>query len=134
MAECEWAILCDYAFQDVARKTCAIGIFDRVFAAAVPAQHHQAAFVFKLIGDAHETVDFRVDITRPTGGLIGSIGGRVTLPDAGMADIITNLQGMPLPDYGVYTFALMIGADKDSVKLAKPVTVTVTELPAPKKE
>ena len=43
MAECDWAILCDYSFLDVSRKMCLIGIFDKITAANVPATHHQAA-------------------------------------------------------------------------------------------
>lgn len=122
MADCDWAILCDYAFQDVARKTCAIGIFDRIMAAGVPAQHHQAALIFRLIGEPNEKVKFRVDISRPTGGMIGSIGGEVTMPEAGMAEFIANLQGLPLPDFGVYAFALTLG---EAAMPAKVVSLTV---------
>ena len=124
MAEVEWAILCDYAFQDVGRKTCMIGIFDRIFANAVPAQHHQAAFVFKVTGDANEEVDFKVEITRPAGGTLGSIGGKIKVPPLGTIDVIANLQGLPLPDYGAYSFSLYLGD-----ALAKAIGLTVTTLP-----
>lgn len=126
MADCEWAVLCDYAFKDVGRKTCMIGVFDRIFATGVPAQHHQAAFVFRLIGDASEKVKFRVEITRPTGGVIGSIGGEVQLPPVGTAEFITNLQGLPLPDWGVYNFALYLGD-----ALTKSITLVVIEQKKP---
>src|SRR5437764_9643238 len=102
MAEVEWAVLCDYAFQDVGRKTCMIGVFDRIFALNVPAQHHQAAFVFKVTGDPNERVQFRIEISRPSGGSLGEIRGEVVVPEAGTVDVIANLQGMPLPDWGAY--------------------------------
>ena len=122
MASVEWAVLCDYAFQDVARKTCLIGIFDRIFARAVPAQHHQAAFVFKLIGDPDEEVDFKIEITRPAGGTLGSVGAKIKIPQAGTIEVLSNLQGLPLPDYGPYAFTLYLGSE-----LAKVVGVTVIE-------
>ena len=124
MAEVEWALLCDYAFQDVGRKTCVIGIFDRIFANAVPAQHHQAAFVFKLTGDPNEEVEFKVEITRPTGGTLGSMGGKIKVPPLGTMDVIANLQGLPLPDYGLYGFGLYLGGAP-----AKTIGVTVSKLP-----
>ena len=127
MAECEWAMLCDYAFQDAGRKTCLIGIFDRIFTKAVPAQHHQAAFVFKITGDPNEEVDFKIEISRPTGGLLGSVGGKLKVPPAGTVEIITNLQGLQLPDFGAYGFTLSLGGGD---KPAKVVGVTVIESPA----
>ncbi len=109
MAECEWAVLCDYAFQDVGRKTCLIGIFDRIFAAAVPAQHHQSAFAFKITGDPNEEVTFKLEIARPAGGTLSSFGGKMKVPPSGTIDVIANLQGMPLPDFGPYSFTLYLG-------------------------
>ena len=120
MAECEWAILCDYAFKDEGRKTCVVGIFDRIFTQAVPAQHHQASFVFKVMGDANEEVDFKIEISRPTGGTLGTIGGKFKISRAGTVDIIANLQGVPLPDFGLYAFSLYLGGE-----LAKTVGLTV---------
>ena len=56
MAECDWAILCDYAFQDIGRKTCLIGVFDRIFALTVPTVLVQAAIGLKLLGTPGEQV------------------------------------------------------------------------------
>ena len=121
MAECEWAILCDYAFRDEGRKTCVVGIFDRIFTQAVPSQHHQASLVFKVMGDANEEVNFKLEISRPTGGMLGAIGGKFKISLAGTVDVIANLQGVPLPDFGLYAFALYLGDE-----LAKTVVLTVT--------
>jgi hypothetical protein len=70
MAECEWAILCDYTFRDEAKKVCVIRIFDRIFAPHVPTTHHQVALVFHFVGDAHEKFTFRLEIVRRTGALL----------------------------------------------------------------
>lgn len=128
MADCEWAMLCDYAFQDVGRKTCLIGIFDRIFTQAVPAQHHAAAFAFKVTGDPGEEVAFKMEITRPTGGTLGGVNGKLKLPPAGTMDVITGLQGVPLPDFGVYGFTLYLGG---AAEPAKTIALTVAKLEKP---
>lgn len=127
MAECEWALLCDHAFQDVGRKTCVIGIFDRIFSVNVPAQHHHAAFVFKVTGDALEELVFKLEIVRPSGGTLGGFGGKIKLPPTGTSDVIMNLQGLPLPDWGVYTFSLHFNDEP-----VKNVGLTVSKRSAPK--
>ena len=124
MADVEWAVLCDYGFQDVGRKTCLIGIFDRVYTKSVPAQHHAAAFAFKVTGDANEEADFKVEITRPAGGTLGAIGGKLKMPAAGTVDVIAKLQGLPLPDFGIYSFTLYLGTEP-----AKTITLLVAEPP-----
>ena len=123
MAECEWAILCDYAFQDVARKTCLIGAFDRIFAAAVPAQHHQAALVVRFSGEPTEKVKFRVEITRPSGGTVGTLNGEIQLGDTGGGEFIANIAGLPIPDWGAYAFSIYAGDEK----APKVITFTVTK-------
>ena len=54
MPECEWAILCDYAFLDVNRKRCLIGTFNEIRTTNVPAHHPQAALALKILGEADE--------------------------------------------------------------------------------
>lgn len=103
MAECDWAIMCDYAFLDVNRKMCLIGTFDRVYAASVPGGLHQVAIAMKLLGNPNETANFRLEILRPNQGgqLIGAQGSAV-LGDSGTGDVQFNIAGLPLPDYGIY--------------------------------
>jgi hypothetical protein len=124
MAECDWAILCDYAFLDVNRKMCLIGTFDRIFASAVPGGLHQAAIAMKLLGDANETANFRLEILRPnqSGQLITAQGSTV-LGDSGTADVQFNIAGLPLPDYGVYSINVYVdeGAPRTvSFQVMKP--------------
>lgn len=109
MAECEWAILCDYAFLDVNRKTCMIGTFDKVFASKVPSVLHQSALSLKLIGNANENVAFKVEVARPAGGTLATFEGAVQLVDTGTAELQFNMAGLPLPDYGPYAFNIYSG-------------------------
>lgn len=125
MADVDWAILCDYSFLDVSRKMCLIGIFDRIFADNVPAVHQQAALAFKLVGDAHEQVQFRMELTRPEGrGVIAKIEGGGELADNGTAQLHVNINGLVLPDFGEYAFNVYIGDQPP-----KLVTFTVARRP-----
>jgi hypothetical protein len=127
MADIDWAILCDYAFLDVGRKTCVIGIFNRIFSKAVPAVHHQAALVVRFTGNPGEDVMFKVEIIRPLTsgqGAIGSFQGAAKLGDNGAGEVTTNIAGLPLPDYGDYAFNIHVGE-----KLVKVVTFSVVPLP-----
>ncbi len=129
MAEVDWAILCDYAFLDVARKTCAIGIFNRIFTQAVPAVHHQASLVVKFTGDPGENVQYKIQIMRPVTsgqGAVGAFDAEARLGDNGAAEVTTNINGLPLPDYGDYAFNIFLGET-----LAKVVTFTVMRPPSP---
>lgn len=126
MVTCDWAILCDYAFQDVGRKTCAIGIFDNIFAAGVPATHHNAAVVIKLVGEPQEHVRLRLAITRPTGEALAEVGGEGQLSDAGTIQIMLNLANLPLPDFGIYGINIYAGD-----ALVKIATFTVSRPPQP---
>lgn len=126
MATCEWAILCDYAFQDVGRKTCLIGIFDRIFTARVPATHHQASVVVKLIGEHHEHVRIRLAISRPTGESLAEVTGDGELGDTGTIELGINLRTISLPDFGIYGINVFVND-----VLSKTVTFAVIRPPQP---
>jgi hypothetical protein len=127
MAECEWAILCDYAFLDLNRKTCMIGVFDKIFASSVPSALHQSALAIKFSGAANETVNFKVQILRPIGsGQLASLEGNVTLVETGTAEMQFNIVGLPLPDYGAYAFNVYSGD-----VLLKTITFLVDRPPQP---
>jgi hypothetical protein len=124
MAECDWAILCDYAFQDSGRKTCLIGVFDRIFAVTVPTVLPQAAMGIKLLGSPGEHVAFRVEIIRPTGGQLATFGGEVVISETGSLEVSVRMAGMQLPDFGVY--ALNVYATET---LARTVSFLVARPP-----
>lgn len=125
MAECDWAILCDYAFMDIGKKMCMIGVFERVFAPAVPSTLRQSSVSLKILGNPGENVNFRVEISRPSGGQLAGIGGTVQIPDTGSADVQFNLAGLPLPDYGAYSVNVFVNDD-----LSKVATFVVAQPPA----
>ncbi len=124
MAECDWAILCDYAFLDVSRKICLIGVFDRIFTQAVPSVQHQSALAMKIVGQPGEHIAFRVEVVRPTGGQLVKFEGNVDLGDTGAAEVQFGIAGLPIPDFGLYSFNVFIGDE-----LAKAVGFLVTQPP-----
>lgn len=108
MADCEWVILCDYAFSAEGGKLCLIGIFDKIHARAVPSTHLQAAIAFGLLGDEGEQVALRVQIVRPTGGVLVHIGGPATL-GRGVTRGNLPLHELVLPDFGNYAIEVYNG-------------------------
>jgi hypothetical protein len=125
MAECEWAIICDYSFLDASRKTCPIGIFDRVFTPAVPSTIHQLAVSLKFAGGSSETVNFRMQILRPIGGgQLAALEGTVQLGETGTAEMQFNIAALPLPDFGMYALNIYSGES-----LLRTVTFTVARPP-----
>jgi hypothetical protein len=126
MADVEWAVVCDYAFQDSGRKTCLIGIFDRVFAQSVPTTLNRSSLAAKIVGEPKETAQLKIEIVRPTGGVLATLGGPVELGENGVVEVQMAIQGLPLPDWGPYAFNIHIGDD-----LAKTLGVSVAKPPAP---
>lgn len=124
MADVEWAMICDYAFQDSGRKSCLIGIFDRIFSTAVPTALNRASLAIKVIGDAKEKARIKIEIVRPTGGVLTTLQVDVELGDNGAAEVQAAIQGLPLPDFGLYGLNLYIGD-----ALAKAIGITVTTPP-----
>jgi hypothetical protein len=128
VADCEWAILCDYAFLDLNRKTCMIGTFDKVFTPSVPSVLHHAALAVKFSGAAGESVNFRVQILRPQpiSAELAAFEGSVQLVETGTAEMQFNIAGLPLPDYGAYAFNIYSGQ-----ALLKVITFVVDRPPQP---
>ena len=129
MAEVEWAMMCDYAFQDSGRKSCLIGIFDRVYAAAVPTTLNRSSLALKVSGEPKEKSRVKIEVVRPTGGVLTTLQVDVELGDNGVAEVQATIQGMPLPDLGVYGFNIYVGDELS----AKTMTITVSEPPPPMK-
>lgn len=121
MAECDWAILCDYAFLDAGRKQCIIGAFDHVFTANVPTALPKASVAVKVIGSPDEHFRFKMEIIRPTGIELLHVNGEVTIAESGSADIQFNLVNTALPDFGVYSVNIYLNDE-----LARAVTFQVT--------
>jgi hypothetical protein len=124
MVKCDWAVLCDYAFLDASHKMCLIGVFDRIVAQAVPSVHQQAALALRLVGEPNEKANVRVEIVRPTGGVLAKLGGDAVLGSTGSANLTLHLNGMPLPDFGIYAVNVYAGTE-----LVRSLSLTVGEPP-----
>lgn len=124
MADIDWAVMCDYAFQDSSRKTCLIGIFDRVFAPAVPVALTRASLAVKVIGEPKENARVRIEIVRPTGGVLTTLQADVELGDNGASEIQASIEGLPLPDWGLYAINFYIGDGPP-----KTIGITVSKSP-----
>jgi hypothetical protein len=120
MVECDWAILCDYAFLDVDKKQCIIGAFDRVFTTNVPTALPKASVAVRVIGNPTEHFRFKLEIIRPTGIELLHANGEVTIAESGSADIQFNLVNTALPDFGVYSVNIYMNDE-----LARAVTFQV---------
>jgi hypothetical protein len=103
MAECDWAILCDHGFQDLGRKSCLIGIFDRVFAPTAPTTLVKATLVARVLGDPGEKIRFKIEVAREAGSPLGGAEGDLTIPDTGTHEIFANFLNLNLPEYGLYS-------------------------------
>jgi len=112
MAECEWAVFCDYAFLDAQGKMCLIGIFNRIFVKAVPAIHPQAALVLQLLGKPKEAVAVRIEIVRPTGASLHRIDGSGEISEDGGAGLQLSLSPIQLPDYGEYDCNIYVNDER----------------------
>lgn len=102
MAECDWAVFCDYAFLDARGKMCIIGIFDNIYAKQVPTIHPQAFLVVQLRGKQKEGVSIRIEVVRPGGTSLLRIDGSGQIGDGGGAAMQLSLSPLQLPDWGRY--------------------------------
>lgn len=125
MADCDWIVLCDYAFPAQNGKLCLIGIFDLLGVPSVPYQHDRAAICFSVIGEPGEHVHLKLDIIGPTGQhVIPTFEQTVTLPDAGGAQGNIELRGLKLKDFGRHAIQLDLGEG-----VPKTAWFTLKELP-----
>ena len=116
--------LCDLASLSNQNKLSIIGIFDRVFARALPAQYTQFTLVAILSGtqDLQETISLQVidpqnNTTLPEKSLQVKVGNN------SQVNIITTFTNFPLTSTGEYTFVL-----KSATKKIGETKLQVTKL------
>ncbi len=127
MAECDWAILCDLGFQDIHRRACLVGIFDRISASAVPTLLPHATLVVKVLGSPEETCKFRIEIATESGPPLFTAEGNCTLSEAGWHNIIANFVNIVLPSFGSYSLNVYI---EDYLSKATTFFVEETQPPS----
>src|SRR4051812_42703894 len=109
MADCDWVILCDYAFIAVPNKLSMIGVFDTIFSHEVPVTHQHAAVGFSIIGEPGETGQMKLEIIDPNGQPITQGGGNFTLPDSGSGYASLEFWNLVLPEFGRYAIQIDLG-------------------------
>jgi hypothetical protein len=131
MADCEWIVLCDYAFRGANGKMCLIGLFDTIYAPRLPALHDRAFVVASFIGEPGEAIDLTVEIIDPTGRvLVGPFTQKGVLPDAGSAQAQFELRGLELKEWGRHA----IQVTPSGGSLPKQAWFSLTLLPPQKSE
>lgn len=108
MADCEWLILCDSAFQGEHRKLSLIGIFNTIFTANVPAVQLKCAIGFGLVGEPGEHIHGTVEILAPSSQVIFAARFETALPDEGSSSLPMELPPLQLPEFGQYAVQLDI--------------------------
>jgi hypothetical protein len=109
MAECDWIVLCDYAFQGHLGKVCLIGIFDLIFAPDTPIKHERAFIGFSVIGEPGENVLLKLEIIGPKGESLGKVAREFTLPDSGSAQVALEMKDLMLKNFGRHAIQIDLG-------------------------
>lgn len=113
----QYALVAEYQREGQAGKLDLLGVFDRIFAPAVPAQHRNLVFVAMLVTDDEPDLgkkSMRFTVTRPTGDILVEQRGEIAFTPGGgtwlaSSRVAMEMQGMPLPEYGKYRFLLELG-------------------------
>jgi hypothetical protein len=111
MAQCEWAIFCEYPFRDAQHRLGMIGIFDVVASDGLPQVLRHGWLNVKFRGTPGEQVAFAVRIFLPGGDVIETPEPPpATIGDGGSAEMSLDLQDLTLDRFGVYEFEILIDA------------------------
>ena len=102
MVTIEYLHVCDYAFSAEGGKPCIIGIFDAIRAGAFPATHPMMAIAMRLRGSAHELLQLKVELARPSRDVLATMQGEVTMGSDGSAFMQVNMAGVTFPEAGRY--------------------------------
>ena len=109
MAECEWAILCEYPFRDAQRRLGMIGIFDAIVLAELPQPLRHGWLNLKFRGEPGERVAFAVRIFPPGTDVIDT--PRPPTPvigENGSTEMSLDLQDLTLERFGTYEFEILV--------------------------
>ena len=129
MIRSQFTLIAEFQREGDKGKVDFLGIFDRIFASAVPAQHRNLVFVVLLVTDDEPDLgkkQMRFTIVRPNRELLLEQRGEVDFKPGGgswlaSARLAFALQGMPVPEYGKYRFVLELNGREVT---SHPLTVT----------
>lgn len=122
-------ILCtvaDFASSTQDGKLNVMGVFDTINAAQFPAKHASMALVIRTLQDYRDSEtehEMKVELRGPDGEKILEMGAKIRVPTMEPGQFATtnqilNLQGVPFPKSGDYTFRIsMDGSKKEEIHL-----------------
>ena len=113
----QYVAVCDHVLVGADGKPSLIGVFSDIQAASVPVTLPRLAFVARILftnEEAGKTYRIEVVITDPKGNEIARPGGEISVPpappgiDSLAADLPMLFDMFGLPDFGRYTFMLLV--------------------------
>ena len=109
MAECEWAILCEYPFRDAQRRLGMIGIFHAIAFDALPQPLRNGWLTVKFRGEPGERVHFAVRIFPPGAAVIETPDPpALVIGDSGSTEMSLDLQDLTFERFGTYEFEILV--------------------------
>jgi len=119
-------LICDQVIQDArSGKKSFIGVFDNINAASVPCVRQELAIALVLTGcRGSQNIILEIVFDAPDGERkIIEIDGNLQSNDPlGMVDLIFELKGFALPNFGKYTIRIVLG-DSREVIASRPFMV-----------
>ena len=128
--EIDLGLLADAATVDAAGKLNILGVFDRVTAHHLPAQHGRICLVLRFSATVQDAGghNLRITLNAPDGHEILSLDGDMQLGPGGHSPgdrvrvpHVINLDGLVLETAGLYTFDVRVDGEHH---MAIPLTVT----------
>ena len=113
----QYVAVCDHVLVGADGKPSLIGVFSDIHAPSVPVTLPRLAFVARILftnEEAGKTYRIEVVITDPKGTELARPGGEITVPpappgvDSLAADLPMLFDMFGLPDFGRYTFMLLV--------------------------
>lgn len=128
MIKAQYAVVAEHVRPGLGGKFDLLGVFDRIFTSAVPAQHRNLVFVVLLVGENEDdfgTKPFVLRCLRPSGEVLFEQRANVSLKPIKGTWIASNrltfeLSTLPIPEYGEYQFILEVDGEEVA---SHPLTV-----------
>jgi uncharacterized protein DUF6941 len=121
-------LVCDQIIQDATTgKKTLIGLFDRIFSRAFPAQHPRLSIYAKVVAAPGSKIIGAWRVVGPAGHMADMSMGEFTLSPDGLAEVVTEIAGFGIPAPGEYRFILMLNdkeAGEAKIHVVQPITET----------
>jgi hypothetical protein len=102
-------LLCDSVVIDSQTgKTIIQGVFDNIWAQSFPAMHPYCTLYARLELDGASSCEIQIGIRSPSGMYERPLPPQKLIATNSVAQLIMQLQGLPLPEAGRYVFGLIV--------------------------